>query len=171
MDKTIQNLARLYINKCQDYVKYTILGEISYNKSFSVLQQYFNTFARQELTHSKILNELLQDITENSCESVEVPIIMKNINTNDLLTLINQEIIREKYNGFTKYKLYAKIAKDEGYKEIADVLLLLAECELSHYEALESLKKILIEDNSRFCVDCGVSLNKDKCPLCKKINL
>ena len=166
--KTLENLTRLYINKCQDYVKYRMVSDICKTKDFGMMARYFKNFAKQELTHAKIISDLINKIRGEN-DSIVVEISLKNINTDDVKTIITNEIERENANGRNKYKMYAKIAEDEGEKEVAKYLELLSSAEQNHSLMLETLLlKLNGNDEACDCGVCGLRLSKkDKtCHLC-----
>ena len=78
--KTLENLTRLYINKCQDYVKYRMVSDICKTKDFGMMARYFKNFAKQELTHAKIISDLINKIRAiRACSKKEICHVRWNI--------------------------------------------------------------------------------------------
>lgn len=171
--KTLENLSRIYINKCQQCIKYRMLADLCKTQEMGVIAKYFKNLSAQEFTHAKIINSLIRELREDD-RIVKVDVSLKELKSKDVQLAINEELAQEKGNGVNRYKTYARIARDEGYKDISNILILLSEAENNHSTMLEAVKmKIAVGTELFECEGCGLKLNSKikECPLCSEKKL
>ena len=101
----------------------------------------FTLTANQEKEHASWLFKMIQDIKGNS-KSLDVlgesPFTLGDTK-NNLKAAIDGEV----YERDTMYPEFAKIARDEGYNDIARRLELIAVAENHHAERYQKLLKVL----------------------------
>ena len=170
MNKTLENLCRVYINKCQTFVRYRYLAYLSRERGYGVSARCFCDFAKSEYQYSLIVSDLINEINGES-RTNEINVIVKNPLGSDVLKQLDYEIERAEGNK-SKYEVYAKVAFDEGYKNSSRVLGLLSEVEHKHSIILQDVRlKMGGQDTDLECDKCGYRRkSKDKeCPLCKNV--
>lgn len=168
MNKTLENLCRVYVNKCQTFIRYRHLAQCCKENGYGFSARYFCDFAKQEYQHSLVVSGLINDINGDN-RTNEINIIVKNPLGDDVVKQLDYEIERGEGNK-SKYEVYAKVAFDEGYKDVSRVMGLLSEAEHSHCVILKDIRlkmggrELVLE-----CDKCGYERKgKDKeCPLCK----
>lgn len=168
MNKTLEHLCRVYLNKCQAFVRYRFLSQFFREKGYGCGARYFCDFAIMEYKRLLIVSDLINDINGES-KAFEVNVIVKNPLGSDTVKQLDYEIERAEGNK-SKYEVYAKVAFDEGYKDASRVMIMLAEAEYNHLAYLKDIRLSLSGEDVRLeCDSCGYERkSKDKeCPLCK----
>lgn len=176
MGKTLEVLTKAFIGESQARNRYTFYASIAKKEGYMNIYDIFTLTANQEKEHASWLFKTIQDIKGDS-KSLEVlgesPFTLGDTKDN-LKAAIDGEV----YERDTMYPEFAKIARDEGYNDIARRLELIAVAENHHAERYQKLLKVL-EDGSIFkkeeevawtCAECGyVHYGKEApevCPCC-----
>ena len=163
---TAVNLMKAFAGESQARNKYEFFSEIARKKGYHKIAEHFQEAANNEKYHAKkeyeMFNELLYGIK------------MKNILEN-----LDIAIEGEKYEHEEMYPEFAKIAREEGFNDIARVFKAIAKVEIEHEREYRELRDILEKEgffNSEetefwVCEVCG-HVHKGKkppkqCPLCK----
>ncbi len=173
--KTKVNLMTAFMGECQARMRYTYYASIAKKDGYVQIQNIFNETADNEKEHAKRLYKFLE--AEVTGEEIEVtgtwPVKLGTTEEN-LLSAANGE-----HEEFVEmYPEFAKIAKEEGFDEIARVFTEISEVEDRHERRFRKLLAN-IEDGKVFerdeevewkCNNCGyVHRGKKapkKCPAC-----
>lgn len=160
--KTEQNLYEAIKGECFATNKYLYFASQAKKDGLEYYAKIFNDTATNEKAHAKVWFKLteggkIKDTKEN----------LKNC------------IQNEHYEHTKMYPEFAKIAKEEGFDDIAELFMQVAQIENFHYERYKKLLENL-EENKVFkknekqtweCANCGystVSTEAPKiCPVCK----
>lgn len=173
MTKTLENLGKAFVGESMARNRYTFYAKIAKKEGFEQIGEVFLLTAEQEKQHAKWLFRLINEIKENDDDIVlETPVPNVFGTTAENL----QAAIDGEHHEYTEmYPDFAKIAEEEGFKDIAERLKAIAVAE-EHHE--ERFKKLLneIKNNSVFkkdkdvswtCKECGyVHTGKDAPELC-----
>lgn len=170
--RTEANVLSAYIAESAAYSRYIFYAKQAKKENYFPIEQIFNETAENELHHAKVYFKFLQG------GSVTVPITADSgvIGTTEenLKTAANEE----KTEGVEQYLAYAKIAKEEGFDEIAEHFTAIAEVERRHQARFEYYLK-QVQDGTVWkrdkpikwqCLVCGYvyegTTPPDVCPAC-----
>ena len=161
--KTFENLLKAFEGESKAFTSYLYFASKAKKEGYVQIADYFSETANNEKEHAKIWFKLL---TKNN----EVPSTSENLES---------AAKGEHYESSKMYPEFAKIAKKEGFTDIARLFELVAEIENRHHERFialaNSLKKgkVFKSDNNEkwICTNCGnVVTGKSApilCPFCK----
>ncbi|MCL2369982.1 MAG: rubrerythrin family protein [Firmicutes bacterium] len=158
--KTEQNLMNAFAGESMARNKYTYYASKAKSDGYVQISQIFEETAANEKEHAKLWFKLLHD---------GVP---------DTLTNLEDAANGENFEWTDMYKNYAKVAREEGFEDIAREFELTASVEKNHEERYRTLHQN-IKDGRVFarekavtweCLNCGYEYTqKDAlktCPLC-----
>ena len=159
--KTEQNLMNAFAGESMARNKYTFYASKAKSDGFVQISRIFEETADNEKEHAKLWFKLLHD---------GVP---------DTLTNLDDAANGENFEWTDMYKNYAKVAREEGFEEIAKEFELTASVEKNHEERFRALHqniksgRVFIREKvvTWECLNCGYEYDaKDAlklCPLCK----
>jgi len=173
--KTAHNLIHAFAGESQARNRYTYFASIAKKEGYVQIANIFEETANQEKEHAKRLMKLLN--SELKGESVytegEFPVMLGN--TADCLKSAAEG---ENEEWTDMYPSFAKVAREEGFNEIADIFLAIAKAEKMHEDRYLKLLKNL-EDGIVFkreekvlwkCNNCGYTVEAleapERCPAC-----
>ena len=160
--ETWKNMEAALNQEALAYVEYTYYGQQAAKDGYTQISDIFNETADNELHHGKLLFKQLH--------GGEMPHTMDN-----LKAAYESEL--EEFDG--RYPAYAKVARDEGFDDVADLFEGLAAIEKSHGERFQVLmdrieKKEVFkrkEIQVWYCTVCGhLHIGTEApeiCPVCK----
>ena len=177
--RTKQNLARAFAGECQDGARYQFLAQLAEQEGYNYMQTIFKTHAKNEMAHAKKFYNLL---TANcSCKQRNIEICGGYPFTKgNLLDSIKDTMGAEESQSDNVYPDFAKVAKDEGYPDIAKSFLFASSVENCHKLMLEQLYtklkgKKLYKSSTPIkwkCSNCGFEHTAksawEVCPSCDK---
>ena len=176
--KTIVNLARSYASECMEGAKYQFLAKKCEQAGLEHMKTTLKTLAKHEMSHAKLFWDYITQGCEGVVNNIDItagyPFECGTI-TEDLLFHSNNEA--ELYDHI--YPAFAKIAKDEGFDDIAQSFKLVGTVENYHSEVLKQLHDKMktkslykcSEPTEWQCSKCGyqnvAKTAFKECPLCK----
>jgi rubrerythrin len=180
MKETIENLTKAFIGESQARNRYSFYAKIAKKEGFEQIAEIFLVTADNEKEHAKRLFEHIQELKEKigeELEEIQVNAVAPTIYGSTAENL--QAAINGEHYEYTKmYPDFAKVADDEGLKEISDRLRAIAVAEEHHEERYKKLSKE-VEDGTVFkkdkevewvCRECGYvhsgTQPPEKCPSC-----
>lgn len=131
---TEKALVKAFIAESTAYARYTFYAQQATKESYFPVAEVFNDTAANELRHAKIFYKYL--------ENNPVNLDMSNTNVGiigDTATNLQQAIVSEEEEGVLEYTEAAKVARSEGFDDIAD-----------HFEAIAAIENKHKERFSRF---------------------
>ena len=134
--RTEANLMAAFAGESQARNKYTYYASKAKKDGFEQIAAIFEETANNEKEHDKIWFKYLHDGT--------IP---------DTLTNLEDAAQGENYEWTEMYKEFADVAEEEGFKEIAAVMRLIAQVEKSHEERYRKLLANIKEDIVFKCDD------------------
>lgn len=161
--KTFESLLKAFEGESKAYTSYLYFASKAKKEGYVQIADYFSETANNEKEHAKIWFKLL---SKNNV----VPSTLENLDS---------AAKGEYYESKNMYPEFAKIAKKEGFTDIARLFEMVAVIENRHYERFvtlaNSLKKgkVFKSDNNEkwICTNCGnVVTGKNapmQCPVCK----
>ena len=174
--KTRKNLAFAFAAECQAGARYQFIATQAQLDKFCFVKDTMKLLAKNEMAHAKLFYDYIVvndgDATKIDFEA-EYPYVQPAMNVS-----LKGEARIETDEFSRIYPEFSKIAMNEGFKEIAESFMLVAEVEQTHAAMLEFLNKNYLKDtlyksNEKKvyrCSNCGhVEYAKEgwkKCPLC-----
>ena len=159
--ETEKNLYKTFAGESRARNKYTFYAEKAICEGYRWVAEVFETTAKQEMAHAREAFGRYLGKNKSTEENLE--------------EAISGELEENK----KIYKDFEDVAREEGFKEIADFYKELREVEESHAENFEVLLNRIKEDkmfkdsksNMWQCMNCGYIHEGEKapsfCPLCK----
>lgn len=127
--KTEQNLATAYVAESTAVTRYTIYANVAKKQNYFFYSNIFTETAANELHHSKIfLNFLLEG------GAAPGPVTVDSGNISDTLTNLKISAQEELHEGVELYTEAAKVAREEGFENIAEKFESIATIENHHRE-------------------------------------
>lgn len=180
MDKTIKNLVKAFIGESQARNRYTFYSKIAKQEGYEQIAEIFLITAENEKEHANNLFKLINELKKKSSEKLDEIIVEASTPTilGSTAENLRASIAGENYEHTQMYPEFAKVAEEEGYKEIAERLRAIAKAEEHHEERYQKLLKE-VEAGTVFkkekevwwvCRECGyIHFGKEppeKCPSC-----
>lgn len=175
--KTYQNLAKGFAGECQAGARYQFLSKQCLQEGYNFLSNTLKTLAKNEMAHAKTFFDL---IVNNSAK------VVKNIDISAGYPFKYGELVEhfkftmedEGMESKTIYPDFAKIAREEGFEDIAYTFERVASVENCHYMLIKQiyeglLNKTLYSSTTPIkwkCSNCGNEHTQKKawkiCDLC-----
>ena len=174
--QTFYNLARGFAGECQAGMRYQLTAKAAMKQGYEVLADTIRSIAKNETNHAKVFFEaLLQNA--GSCDDVHIdahyPFHAGTLEDNLRFAAMDEESEAEEL-----YPSFAKIAREEGFGQIALKFEQIAKVE-SHHRVIINYLYEAFKDGSLYsadrpmlwvCSECGyMHTSKDAwniCPLC-----
>ena len=166
---TSVNLMKAFAGESQARNKYEYFAKVAQKEGYRDIAEHFQRAADNEKVHAKLELALNNRMTSGSEDSF-----------GDTKANLQEAIDGESYENITMYPDFAKVAKDEGYKEAAKLFSGIGKIEVEHenmfkmlLERLEADAEFVSEDEEEawICEVCGhVHYGKKAlkvCPVCK----
>ena len=172
--QTEKNLLKAFAGESQARGRYTIFAKVAQKEGYEQIAAIFMETAEQELQHAKTFFNYLES-GENLEITASYPAGRVGTTVENLLEAAKGE--KEEWGEL--YPDFAKIAEEEGFKEIATSFKIIAKVEAEHekryLKLLDNVKNNKVfekdEDVEWMCRKCGY-VHKGKkalniCPSCK----
>ena len=176
--KTIHNLARSFAGETQASTRYKFIEYGARNEGYNALAEVIDKIAYNEFNHGRMFYTYIQQASPKMIENIDIsagfPFKEKwNLVENLKLAAEDEEHDRN------LYKEFEKVAREEGFEEIANLFAMTATVEECH-------KKLFLDLYNQFstgtaykkdkttkwkCSGCGYEAESkeawDECPLCR----
>lgn len=174
--KTAQNLMKSFAGESQARNRYTYYASVARKEGFLQIEKIFIETANQEKEHAKRFYKFLKEEMNGQEVMIEAsyPVFLGTTTAQNLQAAANGE--NEEWSHL--YPEFARVAKEEGYGEVAKAFENIAKVEAFHEERYLSLLKRLNENKLYageeevvwICTNCGYN-HKGKsapalCPAC-----
>lgn len=177
--KTYTNLAKAFAGECQARVRYEFLEYGARKEGLKALSEVIDKLVYNEFNHARMFYTFLQKECKEEITNIDIdagyPFKQKWDLTENLRLAAEDEIAEAE----DIYPTFAKVAEEEGYKEIAALFKMVSKVERQHHDLLMELYHQMKEGTmykkespTRWvCADCGYqAMSKEaweECPLCK----
>jgi rubrerythrin len=173
--RTMQNLMNSFAGESQARNRYTYFAGVAKKAGYEQIAAIFLDTADNEKEHAKVFYKHLAKHMGEGAVTVNgtYPVVFS-----DTLKHLKEAIAGENEEWTKLYPDAAKIADEEGFKDIAESFRQVAQAEVEHEKRYQALKKN-IEAGSVFkkkstvrwrCRNCGRVIEADgapdKCPTC-----
>ena len=176
--KTKENLARSFAAECQEGARYQFLAKIAQQQGYQYMSMLIRTLAHNEMAHAEQFFNKIVELGKDQTQNIEI-CAGYPFRSGELCQVLTNEANNERMSSESIYPQFANIARDEGFKDVADLFDMVAKVEKTHQRTLEHLANSLecgtlykcSEGEHAFkCDECGTIL-RDKCapktcPLC-----
>lgn len=181
MQKTLENLSKAFIGESQARNRYTLYSKQAEKDGYPQISEIFLETAENERQHAKWIFRMIQDLRKEMNEEMEeihldgvdAPLILGSTPEN-----LISAIAGEHYESSEMYPEFAKVAEEEGLKDVAERLLAIAKGEVHHEDRYKKLLE-QVEAGTMFkkdeavewtCMKCGYTHKgeepPEKCPAC-----
>lgn len=174
---TKTNLARSFAAECQAGARYQFMSKMALQDKQKFISDTLKTLAKNEMAHAKAFYDLILQLSGGSVKNISIeagyPFDMPELKT----SLLEESRIEEA-EANNIYPSFARIARDEGFNDVAKMFEMVAKVEETHHRILQYLAE-LYRSNKMYkrnnptewkCSNCGhVEISKEgfkECPLC-----
>ncbi len=171
------NLARSFAAECQAGARYQFMSKMALQNQMQFLSDTMKTLAKNEMAHAKVFYDHILQNSKGNVRNIAIeagfPFEMPALETS-----LMEESKNETSEAENIYPSFARIARDEGFIEIAKSFEAISKIEASHARILKYLanlyskKRLYKRDNPTEwkCSSCGhVEHSKEAykcCPVC-----
>ena len=165
-DLTAVNLMKAFAGESQARNKYDLFADIAQEEGWHAVARHFREAAENEKWHARAEFKAYHKLVDGA----ETEITLKNLDS---------AMAGEHYEHETMYPGFAKIAEEEGHKELARLFNAIGKVEVEHEREYKALQDAMKEDGFFadeeeeiwVCEVCG-HIHRGKkapnaCPLCK----
>ena len=174
--ETRLNLMRAFAGESQARNRYVFAAGLSKKKNLQVIEAVFTYTAEQERAHAKVFYDLLAPLSgENLKVDGSYPIDIFP----DVLSHLRAAQHNEYQEHKVEYRNFGKIAREEGFEEIAKTFEMIADIEKTHGDRFGQFAQLLEQDKlfvadtqvRWVCLNCGHAVDATRapavCPVCK----
>lgn len=176
--KTKENLARSFAAECQEGARYQFLSKKALQDGYQYMSALIRTLAHNEMAHAQQFFMKISEYGGANVQNIDIKAGYP-FRSGELCDALKIEAENEKGSAESIYPAFADIARDEGFKDVAELFEMVAAVEKSHQITLSELHKSMC-NNSLYkskvgkrpfkCDNCGTVV-QDKsapktCPLC-----
>lgn len=174
--QTFANLARAFAGECQAGMRYQLTAKAAMKQGYEVLADTVRTIAKNETNHAKVFFETIQKFA-GSRDDVHID-ARYPFHAGTLSENLKFAAIDERSEAEELYPEFARIARGEGFEQIALKFEQVAKVE-SHHRVIFNYLYEAFEDGSLYaaerpmlwiCGECGYMHTAKEawniCPLC-----
>lgn len=177
--ETLKNLAKSYIGECQAQTRYKFIEYACRLQGYKTMAQIIDRLVYNEFNHARMFYTYIQQASKKTIENIDITAgypFKEKWDLEENLLLASEDELME-VNSI--YPTYAKIAREEGFEEIAELYDKVIKVEKTHAETLQKLyeqfknKTLYKRDKLTpwVCGDCGYEEKRleawEECPLCQ----
>ena len=158
--ETMQNLMRAFAGESQARNRYNMAASTARGEGQYFISKIFDFTALQEQAHATVFYGFLEEVNDHNFDfTASYPVNYYTKTADHLKAAIHNEY--EEYN--SAYKTFGRIAKEEGFNNIATAFDMIAQIEKIHAERFEEIYRMLTEgsitksteDSIWICSNCG----------------
>ena len=177
--QTKENLARSFAAECQEGARYQFLAKMAQQQGYQYMSMLIRTLAHNEMAHAQQFFNKIVDLGGNQTQNIDISAGYP-FKSGELCEVLKNEAENERMSAESIYPKFADIARDEGFKDVAELFDMVSKVERTHERTLNHLAESLScnclykckeGDHAFKCDECGTII-KDKCapkvcPLCQ----
>ena len=177
--KTLNNLAKAYAGECQARTRYEFIEYGARRQGYTCLADMIDKVAYNEFNHARMFYTYIQKASDKVIDNIEICTgypFKEKWDIKENLRIASED---EHLEAYEIYPAFAKTAKQEGFKEIEKLFLMVADVEKCHSMLFQQLHEQM-KDGTMYkkktavkwkCAGCGYEATSkkawDECPLCK----
>jgi rubrerythrin len=177
--QTLINLCSSYAGETQDGAKYQFMAKMALQQQYTALQRMLKNLAQNEMAHAEQFFNKIKDKTNPVYVSNVRIDATYNYSGGDLQQMLDETVKIEQHQQKTVYKNFEKVAKEEGFTDIAQLYNLIADIEGGHARQVEQIAGQLrnsemyktVNRQPWKCSECGFEQTDTtapkKCPVCQ----
>lgn len=170
--QTEKNILTAFAGESQARNRYTYFASKAKKEGYVQMSAIFEETANQEKEHAKRLFKLLEGGEAEITASFPAGVIGSTLEN------LQEAAAGENYEHSTMYPGFAKIAREEGFDNIADIFMSIANAEIQHEKRYKALinnieaKQVFKRDSTETwqCRNCGYTHEGKEppeiCPAC-----
>lgn len=174
--KTAENLMKSFAGECQANTRYTYYSEVAKKQGYIQISNVFTETAKQEMQHAKRFYNFLKD--EYKGEDIQITGMYPAALYDDTAKNLEAAALGEHEEWSHSYPEFARVAREEGFMQVATAFDRISEVENRHEskynKLLNSIKdgKVFKKDTSVLwkCNNCGYIYEGEEapkaCPAC-----
>lgn len=170
--KTYINLAKSYIGECQAQTRYKFIAYGAKTNGYEAMSKLIDDVVNQEFTHARMFYSFIQTADKGIIDNIDISSGYPFKEKWDLSDNLNFAAKDEKNESQLIYPEYEKIAREEGFDDIAGLYKNIIQVENCHMLLFEDLYNQM-KTNTLYakthavkwkCGDCGYEVTQKKCP-------
>ncbi len=177
--QTYKNLARAFAGECQARTRYEFIEYGAREQGYKALADIIDKIAFQEFTHARMFYSFIQSADDKTIDNIEVCTGYPFRQKWDLLDNLRFAAEDEGVESDELYPEFARVAKEEGFHDIAALFNNLIKIEATHKNEFMRLYKMMKEGKLYKCdaeviwkcPDCGYEHASkqafETCPVCQ----
>ncbi|MBQ8615116.1 MAG: rubrerythrin family protein, partial [Clostridia bacterium] len=118
--KTKENLARSFAAECQEGARYQFMAKMAQQEGYQYMSMLIRTLAHNEMAHAQQFFNKIVELGGNQTQNIEINAGYP-FKSGKLLDVLSQEAENERMSSDSIYPKFADIARDEGFKDVADL--------------------------------------------------
>ena len=175
--KTKENLARSFAAECQEGARYQFMAKMAQQQGYQYMSMLIRTLAHNEMAHAQQFFNKIVELGGNQTQNIEITAGYP-FKSGELLDVIRNEADNERMSSDSIYPKFADIARDEGFKDVAELFDMISKVEKTHERTLKHLADNLScnclykcdNEHAFKCDECGTIIKSKcapkTCPLC-----
>lgn len=177
--KTYNNLAKSYAGECQAHIRYKFIEYGARMEGYSCLAEIIDKVVYNEFNHARMFYTFIQKADSKTIDNIDISSGYPFKEKWDLLENLKLASEDEKLEEQRIYPEYARIAREEGFEDIALLYENIIQVESCHRKLFADLYNQL-KSGTLYkkpkpvkwkCADCGYEATSKeawkKCPLCE----
>ena len=178
--KTFVNLAKTFAGECQARTRYEFMEYGARNAGLKCLAEMIDTVAYNEFNHARMFYTFLQKGSPDAIKNIDIDAGYPFKEKWDIAENLAFAVEDEKNEAEKIYPEYAKIAREEGFDDIAELYENVIQVETCHMKLFKILHDQYV-DGTMYkrekavkwkCSACGYEDTRkeawDECPICKE---
>ncbi|MDE5607709.1 MAG: rubrerythrin family protein [Muribaculaceae bacterium] len=170
--KTEQYILNSYLSETQSYARYIFYAQVADKESYFPVGVIFRETADNEMHHAKVFLKMLENTEMTASTAIDAGFL--GTTTANLEVAIKEESV----GGYDYYQEAAKVARSEGFDDIASHFEAIATCEKIHHDRFQKFLD-MINNGTLWkrekpvtwkCLVCGYTevglVPPTKCPGC-----
>lgn len=176
--KTYNNLAKTYAGECQAYIRYKFIEYGARMQGYECLAEIIDTVVFNEFNHARMFYTFIQKADNKTIDNIDISSGYPFKEKWDLVENLKLAAEDESFEENRIYPEYAKVAREEGFEEIAKLFDDIIQVESCHRKLFTDLytqmKNGTLYKKPKSvkwkCADCGYEATAKepwkKCPIC-----
>jgi len=122
---TKENLARSFAAECQEGARYQFLAKKAQQEGYQYMSALIRTLAHNEMAHAEQFFMKISEYGGANVQNIDINAGYP-FRTGELCDALKLEAENEKNSGESIYPNFADIARDEGFKDVAELFDMIA---------------------------------------------